>query len=76
MMEYLVPIGILVIFIGFILILIGAIFASSKGKTDFAVVGLIGPLPFGIASREDLLKFGIIITLILFAIFILISRSL
>ncbi len=74
MLEKMLPIGFILIFIGFALILISVILSKSKG--DFVFVGLLGPIPFGIATREDLLKFGLIIILIILVIFLIFSRGL
>lgn len=55
-MKQLIPIGILVIFIGMILIFIGAL-SSTKEKTDtkVAVGGFIGFIPFGFANDKRML---------------------
>ncbi len=73
-MEQLVPIGILVILIGIVLILVGAV-SKSKGKVEWAFGGFIGPIPFGAASRGDLLKLVIIISIIFLIASIILSRN-
>lgn len=71
-MEQLIPIGILIILIGFILVIIGAA-SKAKGKVEWAFGGFIGPIPFGIASREDLLKLIIFISIIFLFVFVLLN---
>jgi len=73
--ENLIPLGIVVIFLGFFLIVIGAIMSSRGSKVEWAFGGFIGPMPFGFASREDWLKFIIVLTLIFLFIFILLNRK-
>ncbi|MBW2984076.1 hypothetical protein KY361_03120 [Candidatus Woesearchaeota archaeon] len=53
-MKELIPIGIFVIFIGMILVFIGALtsIGESKGETKAAVGGFIGFIPFGFWSDE------------------------
>ena len=60
----LAEIGIIVVFVGMILIVIGSFLQAktSDSKTKFAVGGLIGPIPFGFANDKRMLwfVFGII----------------
>lgn len=76
--EQLIGIGIIVIVIGFILIITGSLLAASKGKSrsNFAIVGFLGPLPFGAASDRNLLYLAIAITVVLFVLFLLLGRKL
>lgn len=56
-MKQLIPLGILVIFIGMILIFIGALSSIKEGKSDskIAVGGFIGFIPFGFANDKRML---------------------
>jgi len=75
-MEQLVAIGIIVIVIGIMLIIIGSIsMIKSKGKTEWAIGGFIGPIPFGWASREDLLKFIIFVSIVFLFVFIILNLT-
>lgn len=71
-MEQLILIGTLVILIGFILVMLG-IASKMKGKIEWAFGGFIGPIPFGVASREDLLKLIIFISIIFLFMFVLLN---
>jgi len=71
-MVELIPIGILIILIGVILLIVG-IASKTKGKIEWAFGGFIGPIPFGAASREDLLKLIIFISVIFLCVFILLN---
>jgi uncharacterized protein (TIGR00304 family) len=60
-------IGMLVIFIGIIILLISPMFASEgKGGTvKFSFVGLLGPIPFGFANDKKLFVFSIFLAIAL-----------
>jgi uncharacterized protein (TIGR00304 family) len=68
--ENLIPLGILVIIIGFILVIIGALSQTRKGKSEFAFVGFIGPIPIGFGSNKNILILTTVVALILFLIII------
>lgn len=53
-MEQLVPIGIALVFIGFILIAVGSV-SQSKGDVHVGFGGFIGPIPFGWATSKPML---------------------
>ena len=74
-MEQLISLGILLIFIGFVIVFIGS-FMSSKdtnSKTKVAVGGFIGPIPFGFGNDKNLVWFVTIISLVLFLFWLLFS---
>lgn len=50
----LVGLGILVIFMGFIIVFIGALTQSSKGDAKVAVGGFVGFIPFGFTNDKRL----------------------
>ncbi len=53
-MEQLVPVGVVLIFIGFILIAIGGA-SQTKGDVHVGFGGFIGPIPFGWATSKPML---------------------
>ena len=63
----LVPIGIIFVFLGVLLIVIGSLFSTFRGKTDMKSAGVvfIGPIPLGWASDRQtfytLLAFAVVI---------------
>ena len=57
----LVSIGVLVIFIGFILVFLGALSSSNTKDTKVAVGGFIGFIPFGFANDKRMM--GVLIAL-------------
>jgi uncharacterized membrane protein len=70
MENILIVAGILLIFIGIILFIIGTL-AESKGNIKFAIGGFIGPIPFGFANDENMLKIIILVSVFIFVLFIL-----
>ncbi|MBU5536960.1 MAG: DUF131 domain-containing protein [Candidatus Aenigmatarchaeota archaeon] len=75
MVEQLIPIGFIVVLIGIILIIIGGIVsATKKDKVGFAFGGFIGPIPFGFATRKELLYLIIAISIILAIVFLILAR--
>jgi uncharacterized membrane protein len=79
MQEQLIPIGFLMIFLGILVIFIGIILSASKTKearVEWGFGGFIGPLPFGFASREEMLKFIIIVSLVFLILFFILQKKL
>jgi len=77
MEERLILIGFLLIFVGIIILFFGSLlsaFKSKETKVEWGFGGFIGPIPFGVASREDILKLIIIISLIFFLLFLILGR--
>tara|TARA_Y100000031_G_C8203459_1_gene377435 strand:+ start:575 stop:808 length:234 start_codon:yes stop_codon:yes gene_type:complete len=72
MAQNLISIGILVIFIGFILILIGTL-SSQKSDTKVAVGGFVGFIPFGFANDKNMLKIIMVIMVFLALLYFLLS---
>jgi uncharacterized membrane protein len=71
--------GIIVVFIGIILVIVGALTQASKTKaeTKVAVGGFIGPIPFGFANDKMLLwaVFGTAVLLVIIqVIFFLLTK--
>jgi len=73
--ENLVPIGILTISIGFILVIVGAIFQASKAKTEVGIVGFVGPVPIGFGTSKNVLYLTIALSLIVLVIFLIINKG-
>jgi uncharacterized membrane protein len=70
-MKELIPIGILIVFVGMVLIFIGALTSiEPKGDTKVAVGGFIGFIPFGFWSDEHMRN--ILLSIMAIAIFFLI----
>lgn len=68
------------VLIGMSLIMVGGVMqtkeSSGKSKVEWAFGGFIGPIPFGFASREDLLKAVVALSIIFLFVFILLNRKL
>ncbi len=73
-MKELIPIGVFVIFIGMILIFIGALSQTTKQDSKIAVGGFIGFIPFGFANDKRMLYFTIALTAIFMLIFFLFQK--
>jgi uncharacterized membrane protein len=71
MASYLLPIGLILLFIAIAFIIIGSIASSGKTETKVAVGGVIGFIPFGFANDKKMLWFAMIFTAVLFVFFIL-----
>ncbi len=73
-MKQLIPLGVLIIFIGMILVIIGAL--SQAGKTDskVAVGGFIGFIPFGFANDKRMLYFVIGLSALMIILWFVLSN--
>jgi uncharacterized membrane protein len=67
-MENLIIIGLVLLFVGIILIVVGS-FSSTK-NVKFGFGGFIGPIPFGFANDPRLLWIVIIVTIVLLIVFV------
>jgi len=74
-MEQLVTIGIIVVFVGILIIIIGSILGAGEGKAKFAFGGFIGPIPIGFANDKDMLYVVIAIAVIMLIVMFLISHK-
>ena len=73
MNQLLIPLGIILVFAGIVIIIIGSLLGSQgQGKTGYAVGGFIGPIPFGFANSKEMLYVVVIISVIML-VFILFS---
>ena len=67
----LINIGILVIFIGFVIVLIGALNSpKDSSSTKVAVGGFIGFIPFGFGNDKNLLWFVTMLSAAVFLFFL------
>ena len=70
----LVNIGILVIFVGFILVFLGLLNSSKENSnTKVAVGGFIGFIPFGFGNDKNLLWFVTILSAVVFLVWLFFS---
>ena len=65
-MKSLIPIGILIIFIGIIFLIIGSLSQHQKTDTKFFAGGIIGFIPFGFGNDKKIFYIGLVLTIILF----------
>ena len=66
----LVTLGIMAIFAGVILVMVGSL-TSGKSEVNVGVGGFIGPIPFGFANNPTMLKIIVGITAAFFLINVL-----
>jgi uncharacterized membrane protein len=71
----LIMIGILTILIGVFITAVAAILGSGKAEGKWAMVGFIGPFPFGTGSDKEFLKSTAIISMILLVLFLFLARK-
>lgn len=64
MEQSILALGMLIVIIGIIVIAAGSLMGG-KGKSEFAVGGFIGPIPFGFASSREMLYMAVGLTVIL-----------
>ena len=72
MKQQLLFIGIILIIVGIVLISV-FLASSGQGKAKFAVVGFIGPFPFGAGNDTGLVKLALILAGITFVAFIVVG---
>lgn len=71
MNHFLIPLGIIFVFIGIVIIIIGTILSSQgKSNSQFAVGGIIGFIPFGFGTSKELVYFAVAVSVILLIIFL------
>ncbi len=82
--QTILGIGILVVFIGIGILIIGSMFnfnksgnkSESKTESKIAVVGFFGPIPFGFGNDKEMLKWGLVIGGIILVLMLLYSTNL
>ena len=80
-MEQLISLGILLIFIGFIIVFFGILSGArdsttATSKTKVAVGGFIGPIPFGFGNDKNFVLFVTILSIALFLFWLFFSFNL
>ena len=72
-MEKLIFVGIFLILVGFLFLLASALL-SSKVKSEWAVVGFVGPIPIGIGSSKGALLLGVVMALLIIILSVILSK--
>lgn len=73
-MEQLISLGILLIIIGFIVVFFGLLKGKeSTSSAKVAIGGFIGPIPFGFGNDKNLVWFVMILSFVLFLVWIVFS---
>ena len=78
-MEQLISFGVLLIFIGFIVVFAGTFLSALKGsketdsKTKVAIAGFIGPIPFGFGNDKNFVWLVTILSIALFLFWLFFS---
>ena len=72
-MEQFIALGVFLIIIGIIIVFLGTLFGAKQGNssTKVAVLGFIGPIPFGFGNDKNLVWFVTILSLVLFLLWML-----
>ena len=70
MEETLIKFGIILIFVGFLMVFLGAILSAKSENVKFGFGGFIGPIPFGFANDPRMLVLIIAISLLILLLFI------
>lgn len=75
MKQEVLLIGIVLVIVGIVLI---SVFLASSGqsKSKFAVVGFLGPIPFGAGNDSGLVKLAMVLTGIAIAAFLIVGHLL
>lgn len=79
-MERFITLGIVLIFVGMIFVFVGS-FAqiktgSNDGSSKIAFGGFIGPIPFGFGNDKTLLTIVLVVSAIIFIVWIIAGRYL
>jgi len=74
MEENLILAGIVMIFLGILLIVIGTILSSREAKVEWGFFGLIGPIPIGAWSSQKMFVLTLIVLIFLITILLLLKK--
>ncbi len=74
MQSNLLSIGIILIFLGFLLVFVSALSGAKAGESKVAVVGLLGPVPFGFGNDKRLFVVTLVIAVALMVFWFLAKR--
>ena len=72
--QNLIAIGILFVFLGFIIIFIGSLYGAKTGESKVAVVGLLGPIPFGFGNDKRLFFITLAIAIVFAVIWFILAK--
>ena len=72
--QNLIPLGILLVLIGFILIFMGSLFGAKTTDSKVAVVGLLGPILFGFGNDKRLFVITLVIAVALMVLWFAFAR--
>lgn len=75
-MINLVPVGMALILLGFVIVFIGALLSGQQGSTNtkVAVGGFIGPIPFGFGNDKKLMYSAIGLSVFVFVMWVLMNK--
>ena len=75
--EYLIPAGLIIIFVGFVLLIAGALVAFFRGEqnTQGGLAIFVGPIPVIGASSKEMFYFVLGLSIFLFVIFLIFNRG-
>jgi uncharacterized membrane protein len=74
MQNNLILLGIIFVFLGFILLFIGSLMGAKTGDSKVAVVGLLGPIPFGFGNDKRLFLIALSIAVALMVVWFIAKR--
>jgi uncharacterized membrane protein len=74
MNDFFLLLGLAFVIIGIVIIAAVAFFGKGEVKTQGAVGGFIGPIPFGFATSKGMLYLVITLSLVMAAVFLIIGR--
>ncbi len=74
MQNNLIAFGILFVLLGFILLFIGALAGAKTGESKVAVVGLLGPIPFGFGNDKRLFVITLAIAVALMVVWLILAK--
>ena len=74
MQNNLITLGILFVLLGFILVFIGSLTGAKTGESKVAVVGLLGPIPFGFGNDKRLFVITLVVAVILMVIWFILAK--
>lgn len=69
--EQLILVGFLLVFAGMLTIFVGSFLGTEKADIKTGVGGFVGPIPFGFANDPRMLKIVMVLSLGLFAAFVI-----
>jgi uncharacterized membrane protein len=74
MNNFFILLGLAFVIIGIVIIMAVAFLGKGEAKTEGAVGGFIGPIPFGLATSKGMLYLVITLSLVMAAVFLIMGR--